>query len=53
MVSVMIQTYISPIILLIFNSGIVPVLIDVIAYLEAHKSKSMKQLGIMRKVFFF
>lgn len=47
------QTFISPIILLIFNSGIVPVLIDVVAALEGHKLKSLKQLGIMRKNFFF
>lgn len=47
------QTFISPIILLIFNSGIVPVLIDIVAALEGHKLKSLKQLGIMRKNFFF
>lgn len=52
-VSEMIYTYISPLILLAFNSGIVPVIIDLVAFLEGHKYKSIKQLGIMRKNYFF
>jgi hypothetical protein len=51
--SEMIYTYLSPIILLIFNSGIVPVIIDFVSFLEGHKFKSLKQLGIMRKNYFF
>lgn len=53
MVSEMIYEYISPLILLAFNSGIVPLFIDLVAFLEGHKYKSIKQLGIMRKVYFF
>lgn len=53
MLSEMLYTYISPLILLAFNSGIVPVFIDMVALLEGHKYKSIKQLGIMRKNYFF
>jgi hypothetical protein len=38
---------------LAFNSGLLPLFIDFIAFLEGHKSKSRKQIGIMRKNFFF
>jgi hypothetical protein len=51
--AVMIQTYFAPLMLLIFNFGIIPVLIDLVAYLEQQKTKSKKQIGIMRKNFFF
>lgn len=51
--AIMLSTYISPLILLAFNFGIIPLIIDLIAFLEDHKTKSMKQLGIMRKNFFF
>jgi hypothetical protein len=40
--AVMIATYLSPLILLIFNFGIIPLLIDFIAFLEEHKTKSKK-----------
>lgn len=51
--SIILTTYLSPLILLAFNFGIIPLLIDFIAFLEDHKTKSLKQLGIMRKNFFF
>ncbi len=51
--SVALQTYFTPLLILTFNSGILPLIIDFIAYLERHKSKSAKQIGIMRKNFFF
>jgi hypothetical protein len=51
--SVGLQTFAAPLLVLAFNSGILPVLIDLVAYLEGHKSKSAKQIGIMRKNFFF
>ena len=38
---------------LAFNSGILPLFIDFIAFLEGYKSKSQRQIGIMRKNFFF
>lgn len=38
--AVMLQTYISPLMFLAFNQGIVPLFIDLIAYLEGHKTKS-------------
>ena len=50
---IVLSTYLSPLILLIFNFGIIPLLIDLIAFLEDHKTKSLKQLSIMRKNFFF
>jgi len=50
---IILSTYLSPLILLIFNFGIIPLLIDLIALLEDHKTKSLKQLSIMRKNFFF
>jgi len=40
--AILLQTYLSPLILLIFNFGIVPLLIDLIAFLEDHKTKSLK-----------
>jgi len=40
--AIMLTTYISPLILLIFNFGIIPLLIDFIAFLEEHKTKSKK-----------
>lgn len=52
-ISIILTTYLSPLILLAFNFGIIPLLIDLIAYLEDHKTKSSKQLGIMKKNFFF
>jgi hypothetical protein len=47
------QTFFAPLIVLMFNSGLLPLFIDFIAYLEGHKSKSQRQIGIMRKNFFF
>ncbi len=47
------QTFFAPLMILIFNSGLLPLFIDFIAYLEGHKSKSQRQIGIMRKNFFF
>jgi len=40
--SVFLQNFASPLLVLAFNSGILPVLIDLVAYLEGHKSKSAK-----------
>lgn len=39
--------------IVIFNSGIIPTIVDLIAYLEYHKTKSSRQVHIMRKNFFF
>lgn len=41
-IAVMLQTYMAPIMMLAFNSGILPLFIDIIAYLEDHKTKSNK-----------
>jgi hypothetical protein len=38
--TIALQTFLSPLMLLIFNSGLLPLFIDFIAYLEGHKSKS-------------
>ena len=51
--SVALQTFFAPLMVLAFNSGLLPLFIDFIAYLEGHKSKSQRQIGIMRKNFFF
>ena len=40
--AIMLQAYISPLIMITFNQGIVPIFIDFIAYLEDHKTKSSK-----------
>ncbi len=40
--SVAISTFFAPLMVLAFNSGILPLFIDFIAYLEGHKSKSSK-----------
>ena len=53
LLSILIQTYLSPLILLAFNSGIIPFFIDMIGLLEEHKTKSRRQVAIMRKNFFF
>jgi hypothetical protein len=47
------QAIIPPLLILAFNSGILPLFIDLIAYLEGHKSKSSRQIGIMKKNYFF
>jgi hypothetical protein len=39
-VSIALQTFLSPLLVLIFNSGLLPLFIDFIAYLEGYKSKS-------------
>lgn len=38
--SIALQTFFAPLMVLIFNSGLLPLFIDFIAYLEGHKSKS-------------
>jgi hypothetical protein len=43
----------APLLVLAFNSGILPLFIDFISFLEGHKNKSTRQIGIMRKNFFF
>lgn len=48
-VSDLLATYSSTLALLAFNSGILPLLIDIIAFLEQHKTKSEKCLSVMRK----
>jgi len=48
-----ITAFITPLLVLAFNSGILPLFIDFISYLEGHKNKSKRQIGIMRKNFFF
>ncbi len=47
------KNYIRPLIIVIFNSGIIPTICDIIANLEWHKKKSSRQVSIMRKNFFF
>ena len=51
--AIALQTFFAPLMVLAFNSGLLPLFIDFIAYLEGHKSKSHRQIGIMRKNFFF
>jgi hypothetical protein len=51
--AIALQTFFSPLMVLTFNSGLLPLFIDFIAYLEGHKSKSIRQIAIMRKNFFF
>lgn len=51
--AVALQNFFAPLLILTFNSGILPTIIDFIAYLEGHKTKGARQLGIMRKNFFF
>lgn len=38
--SIALQTFFAPLMVLIFNSGLLPLFIDFIAYLEGYKSKS-------------
>ena len=38
--AVILQTYLAPLIMLAFNSALIPLFIDFIAYLEEHKTKS-------------
>ena len=47
------QLYLQPIVILTFNAGIIPVLVDLVANLEGHKTKSKRQVAIMKKNFFF
>ena len=47
------QLYLQPLMIVTFNSGIIPLICDFIADLENHKTKSARQVAIMRKSFFF
>ncbi len=40
--SMALQTFFAPLMVLAFNSGILPLFIDFIAFLEGHKSKSQR-----------
>ncbi len=42
MLSFVFQTFISPLLVLTFNSGLLPLFIDFIAFLEGYKSKSQR-----------
>lgn len=53
LLSLGLQTFAAPLLILAFNSGILPLFIDFIAFLEGHPTKSKRQLGIMKKNFFF
>jgi hypothetical protein len=44
---------VQPLIIVTLNSGVIPVLVDLIADLENHKTKSSRQVAIMRKNFIF
>lgn len=47
------QSYVQPLIIVTINAGIIPTICDIIASLEYHKTKSSRQVAIMRKNFFF
>jgi hypothetical protein len=49
----LLTSYFSTLILLILNFAIIPILIDLTAALEDHRTKSSKQIAIMKKNFFF
>ena len=42
-----------PLILIIFNQGLIPLLIDLVAKYEDHETQSAKQLTILRLNYFF
>jgi len=48
-----ITEYLTPLMLAVFNFLIIPLLIDLVAFLEDHWTKSEKQLSIMKKNLFF
>jgi len=48
-----ISNYVQPLIIVTLNSGVIPVLVDIIADLEKHKTKSSRQVAIMKKNFIF
>lgn len=48
-----ISNYVQPLIIVTLNSGVIPVLVDIIADLEHHKTKSSRQVAIMKKNFIF
>jgi Calcium-dependent channel, 7TM region, putative phosphate len=45
--------YLQPLVILTFNAGIIPLLVDLVANCERHKTKSKRQVSIMKKNFFF
>ena len=47
------QLYLQSLVILTFNAGIIPTLVDLVADCEGHKTKSKRQLAIMKKNFFF
>jgi Calcium-dependent channel, 7TM region, putative phosphate len=52
-ISTLLTNYFQTLVLLILNYSIIPLLIDLTAVLEDHKTKSSKQIAIMKKNFFF
>ena len=45
--------YLSPLILIVFNSLIIPLLVDLVAFLQDHETFSSKQLTILTLNFVF
>jgi hypothetical protein len=52
-ISILLGTYFAPLMLLLFNVVIIPFFIDLIALVEDHKTKSARQVAIMKKNFGF
>lgn len=52
-ISYLIATYVTPLMILLFNVVIIPCFIDLISMYEDHKSKSLRQVSIMNKNFCF
>lgn len=44
---------VQPMVIILFNSIIIPALCDLIGRLEGHKTKSQRQAAIMKKNFYF
>ena len=45
--------FVQPLIIVTLNAGVIPTIVDIIANLENHKTKSSRQVAIMRKNFVF
>lgn len=48
----LITTYFQPVIIIIINFGMIPLLIDISVEFEDYRRKSSKQISIMRRIFF-
>lgn len=53
MVNSLLTQYFPTLILFLFNFVLIPLLIDLIAIFESHRTKSGRQLSIMKKNFVF